>query len=217
MRPGSYSSIKYLRKRQQLNAVLTCVHLGYFTQKCKFCYHLLTLLSFQTCITSHLFHTAIPENTQKMCPVICPGLVWFWFIHTASDFTESVRALTHNPVKTRDISWDVYNAPCTVSLNWWTISASAQIVRNSLISASFQFIHFIVVNINLPSKHPVKESHDNATAFMALVLAFVHRARSGTEPGNVTRSPIFREQRAVWKEIYFLPLYVKDQLWHPWS
>ncbi len=39
-----------------------------------------------------LFHTAIPENTQK----ICPGMVWFWFIHTASDFPESVRAFTHN-------------------------------------------------------------------------------------------------------------------------
>ncbi len=44
-----------------------------------------------------LFHTAIPENTWKMCPVICPGMVWFWFIHTASDFPESVRAFTHNP------------------------------------------------------------------------------------------------------------------------
>ncbi len=44
-----------------------------------------------------LFHTAIPENTRKMCPVICPGMVWFWFIHTASDFPESVRAFTHNP------------------------------------------------------------------------------------------------------------------------
>ncbi len=40
-----------------------------------------------------LFHTAIPENTWKMCPV----MVWFWFIHTASDFPESVRAFTHNP------------------------------------------------------------------------------------------------------------------------
>ncbi len=44
-----------------------------------------------------LFHTAIPENTRIMCPVICPGIVWFWFIHTASDFPESVRAFTHIP------------------------------------------------------------------------------------------------------------------------
>ncbi len=40
-----------------------------------------------------LFHAAILENTWKMCPV----MVWFWFIHTASDFPESVRAFTQNP------------------------------------------------------------------------------------------------------------------------
>ncbi len=33
------------------------------------------------------------------------------------------------------------------------------------------------MNVDLPSKHPVKESHDNASsAFTALVLAFVHTA-----------------------------------------
>ncbi len=43
-----------------------------------------------------LSHTVIPESTRKMCPVICLGIVWIWFIHTASDFPESVRAFTHN-------------------------------------------------------------------------------------------------------------------------
>ncbi len=47
-----------------------------------------------------------------------------------------------DPVKTREISCDVYNAPLTISLNWRMISASAQIVRSSLIAASFQFTHF---------------------------------------------------------------------------
>ncbi len=47
-----------------------------------------------------------------------------------------------DPVKTRDISCDVYNALRTISLNWRTISASARIVRSSLIAASFQFTHF---------------------------------------------------------------------------
>ncbi len=93
-----------------------------------------------------LFHTEIPKITRVMCSGNHPGIVWFWFIHTASDFPESVRAFTHtthkDPVKTRDISCDVYNAPRTISLNWRTISSSAQIVRSSLIAASFQFTHF---------------------------------------------------------------------------
>ncbi len=46
------------------------------------------------------------------------------------------------PIKTRDISYDVYNAARTISLNQRTISASARIARSSLISASFQFAHF---------------------------------------------------------------------------
>ncbi len=36
----------------------------------------------QSANTYSLFHTAILENTQKMCP----GMLWFWFILTASDF-----------------------------------------------------------------------------------------------------------------------------------
>ncbi len=93
-----------------------------------------------------LFHTAILENTRKICPVICPGMVWFWFIHTASDFPGNLCVHSHttrkDPIKTRDISCDVYNAARTIWLNWRTISASAQIVRSSLIAASFQFTHF---------------------------------------------------------------------------
>ncbi len=58
-----------------------------------------------------LFHTAILENTQKMCPVICSGIVWL--------DSEELPDLCFIPVYT-----------------------------------------FFVVNIDLPSKHLVKESHD---------------------------------------------------------
>ncbi len=78
-----------------------------------------------------------------------------WFVPGWSDFGSftlpvifrnlCVRSHTtrKDPVKTRDISCDVYNAPRTISLNWRTISASARIVRSSLIDASFQFTHFL--------------------------------------------------------------------------
>ncbi len=77
-----------------------------------------------------------------------------WFVPGWSDFGSFTlpvifrnlcvrsHATRKDPVKTRDISCDVYNAPRTISLNWRTISASARIVRSSLIAASFQFTHF---------------------------------------------------------------------------
>ncbi len=105
-----------------------------------------------------------------------------------------------DPVKTRDISCDVYNAPRTISLNWWTISASAQIVRSSLIAASFQFTHFSscerwsafktpgnsrTIKCVITTTHPLR----HWSGFCS------HSARSGTEPGNVTRSPTRDQSR----------------------
>ncbi len=84
------------------------------------------------------------------------------------------------PVKTRDISCDVYNAPRTISLNWM-ISASARIVRSS--DRCFIPVYtFFVVNVDLPSKHPVKQSNDKVrhhydAPFTALIrLLFTQRS-----------------------------------------
>lgn len=68
------------------------------------------------------------------------------------------------------------------------ISASAWIVRSSLISASFQFAH-IFVNVDLPSKHLVNELHKNGHTLCGIGTGFCsHRARSVTDPSNVTRT-----------------------------
>ncbi len=91
------------------------------------------------------FHTEIPENTRVMCSGICSRIVRFAAFTLPVIFRNlCVRShTTHkDPVKTRDLSCDVYNAPRTISLNWRMISASARIVRSSLIAASFQFTHF---------------------------------------------------------------------------
>ncbi len=64
-------------------------------------------------------------------------------VHSHCLWFSRICACVHTqPVKTRDLSCDVYNAPRTISLKWRTISASARIVRSSLIAASFQFTHF---------------------------------------------------------------------------
>ncbi len=96
-------------------------------------------------ITSHVvylspFHTEIPENTRVMCSGICSRIVRF-AAFTLPVIFRNMCVHSHttrkDPVKTRDLSCDVYNAPLTISLNWRMISASAQIVRSSLIAASF--------------------------------------------------------------------------------
>jgi len=53
---------------------------------------LLKLLPDSNIVTIQLspFYTNIPENTQIMWPSICPRIVWFRFIHTASDLAGSV-------------------------------------------------------------------------------------------------------------------------------
>ncbi len=90
------------------------------------------------------FHTEIPENTRVMCSGICSRIVRF-AAFTLPVIFRNLCVHSHttrkDPVKTRDLSCDVYNAPRTISLNW-TISASERIVRSSLIAASFQFTHF---------------------------------------------------------------------------
>ncbi len=50
-----------------------------------------------------------------------------------------------DPVKTRDLSCDVYNARSPFSLNWRMISASARIVRSSLIACFIPVYIFFVV------------------------------------------------------------------------
>ncbi len=91
------------------------------------------------------FHTEIPENTRVMCCGICSRIVRF-AAFTLPVIFRNLCVHSHttrkDPVKTRDISCDVYNAPLTISLNWRMISASARIVRSSLIAASFQFTYF---------------------------------------------------------------------------
>ncbi len=91
------------------------------------------------------FHTEIPVNTRVMCSGICSRIVRF-AAFTLPVIFRNLCVHSHttrkDPVKTRDLSCNVYNAPLTISLNWRMISASARIVRSSLIAASFQFTHF---------------------------------------------------------------------------
>ncbi len=133
------------------------------------------------------FHTEIPENTRVMCSGICSRIVRF-AAFTLPVIFRNLCVHSHttrkDPVKTRDLSCDVYNAPLTISLNWRMISASARIVRSSLIAASFQFTYF--------------SSCERWSAFKTLRhwSGFCsHSARSGTEPGNVTRSPTRDQSR----------------------
>ncbi len=131
------------------------------------------------------FHTEIPENTRVMCSGIYSRIVRFGSF-TLPVIFRNLCVHSHttrkDPVKTRDLSCDVYNAPLTISLNWRMISASALIVRSSLIAASFQFTYFRRVNVDLPSKQLVKQSNDKVrhhydAPFMALIrLLFTQRS-----------------------------------------
>ncbi len=100
-------------------------------------------LLFLSCCLLYLFspfHTEIPENTRVMCSGICSRIVRF-AAFTLPVIFRNMCVHSHttrkDPVKTRDLSCDVYNAPSTISLNWRMISASARIVRSSLFAASF--------------------------------------------------------------------------------
>ncbi len=99
-------------------------------------------------ITNSVLNTVEPlshSHSGKCVPWFVPGWSDFGSFTLPVIFRNlCVRSHTtrKDPVKTRDISCDVYNAPRTISLNWRTISASARIVRSSLIAASFQFTHF---------------------------------------------------------------------------
>ncbi len=104
-------------------------------------------------------------------------------VHSHCQWFSVICACVHTqPVKTRDISCDVYNAPRTISLNWRTISASALIVRSSLIAASFQFTHFSSCERWSAFKTTVKQSNDKVrrhydTPFTALIwLLFTQRS-----------------------------------------
>ncbi len=172
-----------------------------------------------------ILHKPLSHSHSRKCPVICPRMVWFRFILTASDFPESVRAFTQ-PVKTRDISCDVCNAPCTISLNCRMISASAQIMRSSrsLLHSSLHIFHRM--NVDLPSKQSVKQSHNKVrhhynTPFTALIrLLFTQCSLrdwtrpcySVPNPGSITELisrrvyvhteytlAILQDQHAVWK------------------
>ncbi len=80
-----------------------------------------------------------------MCSGICSRIVRFAAFTLPVIFRNlCVHSYTtrKDPVKTRDLSCDVYNAARTISLNWRMISASARIVRSSLIAASFQSTYF---------------------------------------------------------------------------
>ncbi len=104
---------------------------------------------------SAIFHTAILENTLKMCPVICPGIVCFWFIHTASDFP-CIHAFTHTTCKDM---WRVYKYRFTKLVSDFSFSTDGEELPDLCF---IQVYIFLVVNIDLPSKHTVRESHDNA-------------------------------------------------------
>ncbi len=87
---------------------------------------------------SHSHSGKYTENVSR--DLSQDGLI---LVHSHCQWFSEICACVHTqPVKTRDISCDVYNAPHTISLNWRMISASARIVRSSLIAASFQFTHF---------------------------------------------------------------------------
>ncbi len=125
-----------------------------------------------------------------MCPWFVPGWSDFGSFTLPVIFRNlCVRSHTtrKDPVKTRDLSCDVYNAPLTISLNWRMISASTRIVRSSLIAASFQFTYFRRVNVDLPSKHPVKQSNDKVrhhydTPFTALIRLLFTQLVPGLNP-----------------------------------
>ncbi len=93
----------------------------------------------------HLWVSIAPftQRFRKIC--ICSRIVRF-AAFTLPVIFRNLCVHSHttckDPVKTRDLSCDVYNAPLTISLNWRMISASARIVRSSLIAASFQFTYF---------------------------------------------------------------------------
>ncbi len=101
------------------------------------------------------FHTEILGNTRVMC---------FGILFTLPVIFRNMCVHSHttrkDPVKKRDLSCDVYNAPLTISLNWRMISASARIVRSSLLLLHSSLHIFRRVNVDLPSKHPVKLSND---------------------------------------------------------
>ncbi len=114
-----------------------------------------------------------------------------WFVPGWSDFGSftlpvifrnlCVRSHTtrKDPVKTRDLSCDVYNVPLTISLNWRMISASAWIVRSSLIAASFQFTYFLSCERWSAFKTPGKTVESASSlrhTLYGIDPAFVHTA-----------------------------------------
>ncbi len=87
-----------------------------------------------------LFHTAILENVSR--DLFRNGLI---LVHSHCQWFSGICACVHTqPLRKVIFYVCVRNAACTISLNWRTISASAQIVRSSLITASFPFTHFFV-------------------------------------------------------------------------
>ncbi len=63
------------------------------------------------------------------------------------------------------------------------ISASARIVRSSLIAASFQLHIFRRVNVDLPSKHPVKQSNDKVRHHYDTLVTALIRLHTALVPG----------------------------------
>ncbi len=104
------------------------------------------------------------------------------------------------------------NVTCTIPLR--TISASARIVRSSLVSSSLQFAEIsFVVNVDLHLNLPVKESHVIVMTHVSSLRHTLHgigssfcshRAHSGTDPGNVTMSPSRDVFAFTQKELWIL-------------
>ncbi len=94
----------------------------------------------RACVRS-LFHTAILENVFWPADLLRNGLI---LVHSHCQWFSGICACVHTqPLRKVTLCVCVYNAARTISLNWRTISASVQIVRSSLITASFLFTIFL--------------------------------------------------------------------------